>query len=123
MSRPMPPSTVEGVHGVTDDLLGRGYERDVYDSVAVYYAFQAGPGHYNQYAVAALDVNSVLGKAAYLAISMDYPDVFEHGRRHRGLFRPVAVRRRRNRTRLRLPVDRRRPHRGPVHLRRYGRER
>jgi hypothetical protein len=68
---------------VEADLLDRGVEFDSYDVVAVFYAFENGPGHYSQFGGGAYGVDTLLGKAAFLAIPMAFaPDqlnqLFEH---------------------------------------------
>ena len=55
---------------VENDLLARGREPDRYDVVAVFYAWENRPSHLSPYGAAALGVNQILGKAAYLAVPL-----------------------------------------------------
>jgi len=77
----------DGVNGVENDLLERGIALDRYDVVAVFYAWRNGPGHLSRFGGAALPVNTMLGKAAYLAIPLAWNSahvrsIFEHEMLH-----------------------------------------
>lgn len=75
-------------HGRTDpvvenDLLALGHEPDRYDVVAVFYAWENRPSSLSPYGAAALGVNQILGKAAYLAVPLAWTpsslnEYFEH---------------------------------------------
>ena len=58
---------------VESDLLSLGHERDRYDVVAVFYAWQNGAAGLSQYGAASIGVNRILGKAGYLAVPMAWP--------------------------------------------------
>jgi hypothetical protein len=74
---------VRGVHVVEDDVLAVGHERDRYDVVAVFYAWENRPSHVTPVGAASIGVNRILGKAAYLAVPMAWDpstlnSYFEH---------------------------------------------
>jgi hypothetical protein len=77
------PGSEAGKTGVEHDLVSRGIAKDHYDVVAVFYAWEEAPGQWSRFGGAAYPVNSLLGKAAYLAIPTSWsPDsldrYFEH---------------------------------------------
>ena len=59
-----------GPSSVERDLEALGYAPDSFDVVVVFYAFENLPAHQSQFGGATYGVNSILGKAAYLAIPM-----------------------------------------------------
>lgn len=68
---------------VETDLLALGHERDRYDVVAVFYAWENGAAGLSQYGAASIGVDRILGRAGYLAVPMAWaPDTlneyFEH---------------------------------------------
>jgi hypothetical protein len=60
----------DGLNSVEHDLEALGFEVDSYDVVVVFYAYENRPAHQSQFGGATYGVNSILGKAAYLAIPM-----------------------------------------------------
>lgn len=68
---------------VETDLLALGHDRDRYDVVAVFYAWENGAAGQSQYGAASIGVNRILGKAAYIGVPLAWgPDslneYFEH---------------------------------------------
>jgi hypothetical protein len=80
----LPYWTIKGTGGsITDDLAYLGYKSGDYDVVVAFYAFEQGPARVNLYGAGSYSVNSLLEKAAYVAIPMTWrPDTmnryFEH---------------------------------------------
>jgi len=74
----LPYWTIKGTGGsVTDDLAYLGYESGSYDVVVAFYPFEQGPARVNLYGAGSYSVNSLLEKAAYVAIPMTWrPDTF-----------------------------------------------
>lgn len=77
------PTGGEHEHDVEADLLDRGIGFDSYDVIAVFYAYENGPGHYSQFGGGSYGVDTLLGKAAFVSIPLAFePDylnrLFEH---------------------------------------------
>ncbi len=74
----LPFWTPKGAQGsLTTDLADFGYENGSYDVVVAFYAFEPGPGRSNLFGAGSYRVNSLLDKAAYIAIPMTWrPDTF-----------------------------------------------
>jgi hypothetical protein len=72
----LPFWTIKGTGGsITDDLAYLGYKSGDYDVVVAFYAFEQGPARVNLYGAGSYSVNSLLEKAAYVAIPMTWrPD-------------------------------------------------
>jgi hypothetical protein len=69
--------------GVAADLAGLGYQSGSYDVVVAYYAFEPGPGISTPFGAGSYSVDSLLDKAAYVAIPMAWRsdtlnNYFEH---------------------------------------------
>jgi hypothetical protein len=69
--------------GVAADLADFGYPSGSYDAVVAFYAYETGPGRSTPFGAGSYSVNSLLGKAAYVAIPMawrpdTYNNYFEH---------------------------------------------
>jgi len=65
--------------GVAADLAGLGYPSGSYDAVVAFYGFKKRPGVSTPFGAGSYGVNSLLGKAAYVAIPMAWrPDTFNN---------------------------------------------
>lgn len=58
--------------GVAADLADLGYRSGSYDVVVAFYALEIGPGVSTPFGAGSYSVNSLLGKAAYVAIPMSW---------------------------------------------------
>lgn len=77
----------DGARRVEDDFRDLGFRDDDLDAVAVFYAWENRVGEQSRYGGATYGVNTLLGKAAYLAIPMAWPretlnQYFEHEMLH-----------------------------------------
>jgi len=72
-----------GPEAPENDLRELGYADDEHDAVVCFYAFAPSAGQSNKYGGATLQVNTLLGKAAYVGIPLSYDPnrynrIFEH---------------------------------------------